>query len=105
MTIEEIKRVALPACRQFKVKRLDVFGSLARGEGSPTSDLDLLVEFEEPDQYPAKRFFGLLHHLEDVLGCQVDLLTTTGLKNPYFRRQVLTERIAIYGGSTPQASP
>lgn len=105
MTLEEIKKVALLACWQFKVKRLDVFGSLARGEGNPTSDLDLLVEFEDPEQNPSKRFFGLLHHLEDTLACEVDLLTTTGLKNPYFRRQVLKERITIYGGSDSQTSP
>jgi predicted nucleotidyltransferase len=69
MTLEEIKRVAVPACRESKVKRLDLFGSLARGEGTTASDVDLLVEFEEPDLHPSKRFFGLLHHLEDALIC------------------------------------
>ncbi len=97
MTIEEIKRVALPACRKFNVKQLDVFGSLARAEGSSSSDIDLLVEFEDPDESPSKRFFGLLNHLEDTLGHEIDLLTTTGLKNPYFRRHVLKESITIYG--------
>ncbi len=98
MTLEDVKRVAHPACRQFGVKRLDVYGSVARGDDGPTSDLDLLVEFAEPDEHPARRFFGLLHHLEDALGCGVDLLTTNGLRNPYFRRQVLAERVTIYGG-------
>ncbi len=104
MTLEEIKKVAVPACRRFDVKSLDVFGSLARGEGRSSSDIDLLVEFEDPDQRPSKRFFGLLHHLEDVLGREIDLLTTTGLRNPYFRQRVLKERINIYGGSNPQTS-
>ncbi|MFO7901731.1 MAG: nucleotidyltransferase family protein [Pirellulaceae bacterium] len=98
MTLEEIKKVAMPACRAFKVKRLDVFGSLARGEETDESDVDLLVEFEEPDLHPSKRFFGLLHYLEDALGCEVDLLTVTGLRNSYFRRRVLKERMNIYGG-------
>jgi uncharacterized protein len=98
MTLEEIKKVAGPACREFKVKRLDLFGSLARGEGTAQSDVDLLVEFEEPDVYPSKRFFGLLHHLEDALGCEVDLLTVYSLRNPYFCRRVLKERVNIYGG-------
>jgi predicted nucleotidyltransferase len=97
MTLEEIKRVAVPACKEFKVKRLDLFGSLARGEGTSSSDVDLLVEFERPDLQPAKRFFGLLHHLEDALGCEVDLLTVNGLKNPYFRRSVLESRVIVYG--------
>ena len=98
MTLEEIKKVALPACREFKVKRLDLFGSLARREHTAKSDVDLLVEFEEPDLHPSKRFFGLLHHLEDALGCEVDLLTLSSLSNPYFRRRVLKERMNIYGG-------
>ena len=98
MTLEEIKQVAVPACREFKVKRLDLFGSLARGEGTTTSDVDLLVEFEEPELHPSRRFFGLLHHLEDALRCDVDLLTASSLSNPYLRRRVLKERVNIYGG-------
>ena len=104
MTLDEIRSVALPACRQFRVKKLDLFGSYARGEVGPSSDLDLLVEFEEPDLSPAKRFFGLLHHFEDALHCEVDLLTLTGIKNPYFRRRILSERVTIYGGSDSQTS-
>ena len=97
-TLEEIKEVAVPACREFNVKRLDLFGSLARGEGTAESDVDLLVEFEEPVVHPSKRFFGLLHHLEDTLECDVELLTLNGLRNPYFRRRVLKERVNVYGG-------
>jgi predicted nucleotidyltransferase len=98
MTLEEIKKVAMPACREFKVKRLDLFGSLVCGEHAAESDVDLLVEFEEPDRHPSKRFFGLLHHLENALGCEVDLLTVSSLSNPYFRRRVLKERMNIYAG-------
>lgn len=98
MRLEEIKKIAVPACKEFEVRRLDLFGSLAREEGMLRSDVDLLVEFEEPALNPSKRFFGLLHRLEDALGCEVDLLTISGLRNPYFRRQVLKERVNIYGG-------
>jgi predicted nucleotidyltransferase len=55
------------------------------------------VEFKDPGQSPAKRFFGLLHSLEDALGCEVDLVTVNGLNNPYFRRRVLEERLPVYG--------
>jgi predicted nucleotidyltransferase len=98
MTLQDIKSVAVPACREFKVKRLDLFGSLARGAGTAESDVDLLVEFEEPYLHPSKRFFGLLHYLEDTSGCKIDLLTVRGLRNPDFRRRVLKERMNIYGG-------
>jgi uncharacterized protein len=96
MNIEDIKKAALPACREFGVLRLDVFGSTARGSATTSSDVDLLVEFADPDRSPAKRFFGLLHHLEDSLGCAVDLLTTRSLRNPYFKERVLKEKILVY---------
>jgi hypothetical protein len=98
MTVEEIKKVAIPACQEFNVKSLDLFGSMARNEGTSDSDIDLLVEFDAPELNPSKRFFGLLHRLEDAFGCEIDLLTVGGLKNPYFRRRVFREKVAIYGG-------
>lgn len=102
-TLKEIADTARPACQRFGVRRLDVFGSLARQEAGAASDIDLLVEFEDPDRQPSKRFFGLLHHLEDNLGCKIDLLTVSGLKNPYFRRQILDEKVTLYDGSHAQA--
>ena len=98
MTLDELRKAAQPACREFGVSRLDVYGSTARGSANDSSDVDLLVEFNDPSRSPAKRFFGLLHHLEDALGCEVDLLTVNGLKNPYFKRRVLEERVPIYEG-------
>jgi predicted nucleotidyltransferase len=98
MKIEDIRRAATPACQEFDVKRLDVFGSAAQGISSASSDVDLLVEFRDPEIRPAKRFFGLLHQLEDSLGCEVDLLTVGSLRNPYFRERVLGERVPIYEG-------
>ena len=98
MTLDELRKAAQPACREFGVSRLDVYGSTARGSANDSSDVDLLVEFNDPSRSPAKRFFGLLHHLEDALGCEVDLLTVNGLRNPYFKRRVLEERVPIYEG-------
>jgi len=98
MVLDDLKRAVLPACEEFDVMRLDAFGSTARGSSTASSDLDLLVEFRDPERAPAKRFFGLLHRLEDTLGCEIDLLTTCGLRNPYFRARVLGERIALYEG-------
>ena len=98
MKIEEIKIVAKPACERFRVRRLDAFGSTARGTANESSDVDLLVEFEESEMSLTQRFFGLLHYLEDNLGCEVDLLTSTSLRNPHFRKRVMRERIPLYEG-------
>lgn len=98
MDIETIKNSVAEDCRTFAVKRLDVFGSIARGEASGDSDIDLLVEFKEPDNHPAQRFFGFLHRLEDRFHCKIDLLTPTGLRNPYIQKRVFSERVTIYEG-------
>lgn len=97
MNLTEIRKLALPACSELKVKTLDVFGSVARGEDHASSDIDFLVEFEDPEDKPSKRFFKLLHYLEDNLGRGIDLLTMSSLKNPYLRRRVLAEKINVYG--------
>lgn len=96
--IEDIKKVSDTLCPEFDVERLDAFGSVARGTSVASSDVDLLVQFRRPEELPAKRFFGLLHGLEDALGCKVDLLTLDGLRNPYFRKRVMEERVPLYEG-------
>lgn len=98
MKLKEIERLVLPACKKFEVKRLDVFGSVARGEQKDPRDIDFLVEFDKPRHRPSKRFFGLLHHLEDVFDRRVDLVTTSGIRNPYFRDRVMRERKTVYEG-------
>ena len=98
MKLKEIERLVLPACRKFEVKRLDIFGSVARGQEGEPRDLDFLVEFDEPRHLPSKRFFGLLHHLEDVFDRPIDLVTTSGIRNPYFRKRVMRERKTVYEG-------
>jgi predicted nucleotidyltransferase len=55
------------------------------------------VEFDESNVALHRRYFRLLHHLEDTLGHRIDLLTLNGLMNPYLRERVLRERIPIYG--------
>lgn len=98
MTIPQLREIASPICSELDVKRLDLFGSQARGDAGIKSDVDLLVEFE-PSSVPLhSRFFTLLHRLEDDLGRKVDLLTHKGLRNPYFRRRVLAERVNLYRG-------
>ena len=70
------------------VKRLGVFGSVARGEAGPRSDVDILIEFDHvPDLY---EFAALRDRLTDILGVQVDLTTPQALK-PRVRSRVLSE--------------
>ena len=73
------------------MKSLAVFGSVARGEAGPESDVDILVEFEGRATFD--RYMGLKFFLEDLLGRRADLVTRKALK-PRLRPYV--EREAIY---------
>ncbi len=64
--------------RRFGVRSLSLFGSVARDEGRPDSDVDLLVEFEGPTTFDGH--MGLVVFLEDLFGCRVDVVTAKGLK-------------------------
>jgi predicted nucleotidyltransferase len=64
--------------QRFGVRSLCLFGSMARGEARPDSDVDVLVEFEGPTTFDAH--MGLLVYLEDLLGRRVDVVTVKGLK-------------------------
>lgn len=78
--------------RCFGVKRLALFGSVARGEAGPESDVDVLVGFEGPATFD--RFMELKLWLEDLLGRRVDLVTEKALK-PRLRARVEREAVDV----------
>ncbi len=74
---------------RFKVKKIGIFGSLARGEDRERSDIDILVELYEPIGWD---FVELKDFLEAILRRPVDLVTKNSLK-PLIREQILSEVI------------
>ena len=64
--------------KRFGVKSLALFGSVARDEAGPESDLDLVLEFDGPGTFD--RYMGLKLFLEDLLGSRVDLVMRKALK-------------------------
>ena len=86
-------------CRQFHVRRLDLFGSAARGDFEPgRSDVDFLVEFDRahPDALSLKTYFGLKEALQDLLGRPVDLVEPIALKNPYLKASIERSREPLF---------
>lgn len=95
----EAKRPALAGlCQRFGARRLELFGSAAKGTFDPaTSDLDFLVEFpEEMTRGRADAYFGLLFALQDLFGRPVDLTETTAIGNPYFLEGIRGSRTVVY---------
>jgi len=73
-------------------KRLRIFGSVARGEAKPDSDVDFLVDLEAGRSL--LDLGGLLMDLQDLLGCKVDVVTEKGLR-PRFRERVIREAVPL----------
>lgn len=99
--MSEIVAIDLPLkairayCETQPIERLSVFGSAARNELTPTSDIDLLVEYE-PDAPVG--YFSMARHmreLSEIVGRPVDLCTRNGLKD-YIRQEVNASARLIY---------
>jgi len=91
-TIEVLLRGQRPLLSAFNVRALFVFGSVARGEARPGSDVDILVEFERGAAIGLLGFARLQGALSRVLGCSVDLVTP-GAIHPALRERILREAV------------
>lgn len=72
------------------VKSIAIFGSMARGEATPESDVDILVEFDKP--IGLFEFVRVKFYLEEIIGSEVDLVTPEAIR-PAMREQILAEAI------------
>lgn len=79
--------------QELGVKSLDLFGSVARDEARPDSDVDFLVEFSRPVGF--FDFFRIQHYLEDILGRAIDLGTQDALRE-HLREPVLKDVIRVF---------
>ena len=94
--VEDIKRTLLQHKTElrkiFKVKTIGVFGSYVHGEQKRQSDVDVLVEFEEP--VGLFEFMDLEMYLSDLLGVKVDLVSKKALK-PHIGEHILQEVVYL----------
>ena len=90
---QAIQADLIELCRQNDVKQLSLFGSMARGDETPHSDMDLLVEFSKRKSLLAlvalERQFSLL------FGREVDLLTEAAI-SPYLRNRIKQDARVLY---------
>jgi predicted nucleotidyltransferase len=82
-------------CRRYHVKELSVFGSAARGELRPESDIDLLVDFLPDARVGLFELWDLGDELERLVGRRVDLVPKGGLKK-LIRPHILKESRLVY---------
>jgi uncharacterized protein len=79
---------------RYHIKQMGIFGSYVRGEATPQSDLDILIEFEAGYPLGLLTFCSLENYLSDLLGVKVDLVMKDNLK-PKIGQYILSEVIYL----------
>ena len=89
---EAIRRIRahLGELRALAVSSISIFGSVARDQATPDSDIDILVEFDGPIGY--FHLFRVRQRLQEILGIRVDLATPASIR-PELRDSILTEAV------------
>jgi len=89
-------RENIPALRaDFGVKKLSLFGSVARAAQGVDSDVDIIAEFERPI---GLRFVEFAERLEEILGAKADVLTPAGvasIRNPEIARSIMESAVGV----------
>ena len=90
--------------RAMGVTRLALFGSIARGEAGPDSDVDLLVDIDKRRRFSLLDLAGLRLYFRDLLSREVEVTTRAGLK-PFLMDNILAEAVEIYPKPRKPSNP
>jgi uncharacterized protein len=103
--IERRRAELAELCRRYRVKRLDLFGSAARGAfHHDSSDLDFIVSFEGAGERGyATRYYEFAESLEALFDRHVDLLTERMIGSPSFRQEIQQARETVYEQGSEKA--
>lgn len=103
--IEQHQAELVALCKQYRVQRLDVFGSAVKGTFEPgKSDLDFIVRFDSPGEpHYASRYYYFSEQLQALFQCPTDVVIDQPFVNPYFRQDVEKTRQVIYEIDNPKS--
>jgi hypothetical protein len=96
LSVDEIVRRLEPYCREHGIIRLEIFGSMARGDMRSGSDVDLIATFRK---IPGLHYFSMEKEMTQILGVSVDLLLVEDVEemtNPYRKVTIQRDRRRIY---------
>jgi hypothetical protein len=98
LNLAELRKRLRPFCEKHRIHRLEVFGSVARGQASPDSDVDLLVTIDEPVATSA--LLEMAGEAEELVGRPVDFVLRRSIEqspNRFAREHILATAVPVYG--------
>ena len=97
---DELRRRLRPFCEKHQIRRLEVFGSVASGQASPGSDVDLLVTLSESASVSTAELLEMAGEAEELVGRPVDFVLRHSLEkspNRFAREHILATAVCLYG--------
>jgi len=98
LSVSDLRLVLGPFCQKHRIRRLEVFGSTARGSATGKSDVDLLVTFDNVPN--ASALLEMAGEVEEVIGAPVDFVLRTSLEkspNRFAHDDILASAVCVYG--------
>jgi len=93
----QVTREAITAfCKTWKIRELALFGSAARGEMRPDSDIDVMVAFAPEAEWSLWDFAEMREQLKTLLGREVDVVERGTIRNPFRRRSIMRDLTILY---------
>ena len=100
LSLDSIRFLVIPTAKKYRIDRVHLFGSYARAEAKPQSDVDLLIE--GGDYHGLMQYAEMLESFEKALGKKVDLVTQLSLENPKresarrFKENIGKDKVLLY---------
>jgi len=92
-SVDELRAIVAPLAKKYGVKRVYVFGSVARGDCNENSDYDFYIELTEV--WGLFRLSSFFQDLRDAVGCEIDLLDSVSV-NPDLLNVIMSEGLIVY---------
>ncbi|MGI9558431.1 MAG: nucleotidyltransferase family protein [Thermodesulfobacteriota bacterium] len=90
-TLENLKDWKVKNAGKYGILEMGIFGSVARGEEKPGSDVDIVITMKEPDLYA---MIGIQIELEEHLNMSVDVVSS-GTRNPYLKKRIERDKVIV----------
>jgi uncharacterized protein len=100
LSTEDVRKRLRGFCEKHRIRRLEVFGSVALGHASPGSDVDLLVTLDESVPLSTAELLEMAGEAEELVGAPVDFVLRRAVEqspNRYARTHILGTAVSVYG--------